>query len=187
MQRQQKASTLKGHSDVCFYQECLSLVENRTHLLQGSFSCGHFIQHKQRNEWEGDGGDEPANDVSPEWVNIGLAEPQWGVFDNREEESSLWKQQFASVNTLTKSSTDIWFTKLGLIVLLSNKLKVANSAIISLWTKIFQKGSSRNRWRGWCKSNSTLWMDSGDIQSCLWCFCKNARNLQEQGSQHSQP
>lgn len=63
--------------------------EALAHLLQSAFSMHHFIQHKQWDEGEGDSGDEPAQDVCPEWINISVIELKRGVFDDGEDEGAL--------------------------------------------------------------------------------------------------
>lgn len=51
------------------------------------------IQHKQRREGEGHGGNEPAQDVGPQRINVGVTELQRRVFDNGEDERALrWKE-----------------------------------------------------------------------------------------------
>lgn len=61
-------------------------AELQESLLKSAFSFYHSVQHKEWDDGEGDGGNEPAQDVRPQRINVSVAELQRGVFDNREDE-----------------------------------------------------------------------------------------------------
>lgn len=44
------------------------------YLSKSAFSLDHFICHKQWDEGEGDRCNKPPQDVSPEWVDVRVAE-----------------------------------------------------------------------------------------------------------------
>lgn len=63
------------------------------HLSQGALSLYEFTEHKQGDEEQGDGGNEPAKDVGPQRINVRATELQRGVFDNGEDERALgWRE-----------------------------------------------------------------------------------------------
>lgn len=69
--------------------QCRGKQEAYIHLSKSPFSLDYFVNHKQRDEGERDGGYEPTQDVGPEWINIGATELQRGVFDDGEDEGAL--------------------------------------------------------------------------------------------------
>lgn len=63
------------------------------HLSQCALSLNEFTEHKQGDEEQGDRGNEPAQDVGPQRVNVSAAELQRGVFDDGEDERALgWRE-----------------------------------------------------------------------------------------------
>lgn len=61
-------------------------AEHRETLSQSAFSMRQLPDDEERNEGEGHRGNEPAQDVGPERVNVGAVELQRGVFDDGEDE-----------------------------------------------------------------------------------------------------
>lgn len=63
------------------------------HLSQCALSLYEFTEHKQGDEEQGDRGNEPAQDVGPQRVDVSVTELQRGVFDNGEDERALgWEE-----------------------------------------------------------------------------------------------
>lgn len=67
----------------------LANVAHSAHLTKGPLSVYELVEHKDWYEGEGDGGQEPAQNVGPQWINISAAELQGRVSNDGEDEGAL--------------------------------------------------------------------------------------------------
>lgn len=65
------------------------LTKVAAYLPKSPFALGHLVDHPYGDEGEGDGGQEPADDVGPHRVGVRVAELEWGMFDYGEYEGAL--------------------------------------------------------------------------------------------------